>query len=412
MNKILQNAPLEGVRVVQMPAIGPIPFCSMTLADLGAQVTRIDRPSKSNLGLPIAPEHDFQSRGKRSIALDLKHPQGLEAAQRLIDASDIVLEGFRPGVMERLGLGPDTCFARRPALVYGRINGWGSHGALAQVAGHDINYLAQSGALATIGTREQPVPPLNLVGDYGAALFLVGGVLAALTKARADGIGGVVETSIVRAAAALMTMPQSLRAAGQWSAERADNALDGGAPFYRTYETADGGFMAVGAIEAVFYANFVDTLGLSGRLDLARQHDKAAWPVSAALIAARFREQPRAYWAALFRGADNCCTPVLSMDEAGRDADNLTNAVYVETSAGTMPGPGIVTGDVARGAASAGSAAAAASRTSAAAEATPELARHLAQRASSGDATLDILATLGYSPTRIAAMLADGAVFK
>ena len=272
---------LSGVRVIEMPAIGPIPFCAMTLADLGAEVIRIDRPVASDLGLPVPPECDFLARGKRSIVLDLKHPDGLAAAQQLIERSDILLEGFRPGVMERLGLGPAQCMARQPALVYGRVSGWGATGEQSMRAGHDINFLAAAGVLGAVGTREQPLPPLNLVGDYGSALQLVSGVLAGCLHARVTGRGAVIETSILRGAASLMTFPYSLLAAGQWSAQRGDNVLDGAAPYYRTYAASDGRFMAVGAIEPAFYAIFLTQLGAGAAIDPALQLDRATRPATA-----------------------------------------------------------------------------------------------------------------------------------
>jgi len=332
---------LSGVRVIEMPAIGPIPFCAMTLADLGAEVIRIDRPVASDLGLPVPPECDFLARGKRSIVLDLKHPDGLAAAQQLIERSDILLEGFRPGVMERLGLGPAQCMARQPALVYGRVSGWGATGEQSMRAGHDINFLAAAGVLGAVGTREQPLPPLNLVGDYGSALQLVSGVLAGCLHARVTGRGAVIETSILRGAASLMTFPYSLLAAGQWSAQRGDNVLDGAAPYYRTYAASDGRFMAVGAIEPAFYAIFLTQLGAGAAIDPASQLDRATWPATAETIARLFKAHPQSHWASVFGASDACCTPVLTMEEAGRDAHNLRLGVYVSTQAGAMPGPGI-----------------------------------------------------------------------
>ncbi|MBV9757200.1 MAG: CoA transferase [Alphaproteobacteria bacterium] len=311
-------APLAGISVVEFPAIGPVPFCGMVLADMGAAVVRIDRVGASGLGIGVPARYEVLHRGKQSVALDLKQAEGARLARRLVARSNVLLEGFRPGVMERLGLGPAECLGDNPKLVYGRMSGWGEKGPLAGAAGHDINYIGLSGALAAMGEPGAPPPvPLNLIGDFGgAAMHLAAGVLAALLAVRAGGAGQVVRTSIAEAALALMPMIYGLRAAGEWGLERGRNILDGGAPFYRTYATRDGRFVAVGAIEAKFYAALVEGLGLAERVSLAAQRDRATWPATTALFAARFAEQTRDEWAAAFAGRDACVTPVLDMDEA------------------------------------------------------------------------------------------------
>jgi alpha-methylacyl-CoA racemase len=371
---------LNGVTVVEMSAIGPVPFCGMTLADLGAEVIRIDRPVPADLGLPMPSVHDFQARGKKSVVLDLKHPLGRAAANNLIAHSDIVLEGFRPGVMERLGLGPQPLMATNPALVYGRVSGWGATGERALQAGHDINFLAASGVLGAIGTRSRPLPPLNLVGDYGAALNLVAGVLAACLRARATGQGAVVETSILRGAANMMTLPYSLRAAGQWSEQRDDNILDGAAPFYRAYETQDGRHMAVGAIEPPFYRQFLKLLGAGDELDPAAQLERASWPATIDVIARLFRANTQRYWTGVFDLSDACCTPVLSLDEAANDPHNRAQGVFSGVGKAAMPEAGI------------------AGRPSSAA-ALPEAGAH----------TAEVLLAAGYTREDVDALLHDGA---
>jgi alpha-methylacyl-CoA racemase len=311
------GAPLAGIIVVEFPAIGPVPFCGMVLADMGAEVIRIDRVAPSDLGIAMPSRYHLLNRGKRSIALDLKHPDGVAITHRLVGQAHILLEGFRPGVMERLGLGPDACLGENPALVYGRMSGWGERGPLAGVAGHDLNYLGLSGALAAMGEPDEPPPvPLNLIGDFGgAAMHLACGVLAALLAVRAGGTGQLVRTSIAEASLALMPMVYGMRAAGEWSLARGQNILDGGAPFYRTYATRDGRFVAVGAIEPKFYAALLDGLGLAGTVSPAAQRVRADWPETTALFASRFREKTRDEWSQIFAGTDACVTPVLDLDE-------------------------------------------------------------------------------------------------
>jgi alpha-methylacyl-CoA racemase len=310
--------PLAGTTVVEMAAIGPVPHCGLVLAEMGARVIRLDRVGASGLGIPVPPRHDALARGKRSVALDLKSPAGLAAAQTLIARADVLLEGFRPGVMERLGLGPNPCLAANPRLVYGRISGWGDAGPMAGDSGHDLNYLGLTGALLAMGDPGTPPPvPLNLVADFGGgAMQLACGVLAALLSARATGRGQVVATSILEGAAALTAMTHGLRAAGQWRDARRDNLLDGGAPFYRTYATADGGYLAVAAIEPKFFGALLAGLGLEDAWAPASQHDRAGWPGMARQFAERFATRTRDDWAARFAGTDACVTAVLGWSEA------------------------------------------------------------------------------------------------
>ncbi|WP_216851377.1 CaiB/BaiF CoA-transferase family protein [Acidisphaera sp. L21] len=330
-----------GIRVVEFAAIGPIPFCGMLLADMGAEVIRIERPAGSDLGVPVETRFDHLNRGKRSLSVDLKHPAAHGVVHALLARSDVLLEGFRPGTMERLGFGPATVLAARPTLVYGRITGWGSTGPLAAIAGHDLNFIAASGALAAMGEPGVPPPvPLNLIGDFGgAAMHLACGILAALVAAKRDGLGQVVETSIAAGSIALTPMLQGLRQAGIWSAERADNILDGGAPFYRNYATQDARYVAVGAIEAKFYRALLDGLGLLNQLAPGDQMDRANWPETTRIIAERFAAHTNAHWLEVFAGSDACVTPVLNWDEAPSFAQHVA-AGHFETVAGQVhPAP-------------------------------------------------------------------------
>lgn len=311
--------PLIGVRVVEMAAIGPVPHCGLVLRELGAEVLRIDRPGPSSLGIPVAAGFDALARGKRTVALDLKDAAGREAALELIGGADILIEGFRPGVMERIGLGPQPCMQRNKRLVYGRLSGWGDAGPMAEEAGHDLNYLGLTGALAAMGEAGAPPPaPLNLVADFGGgAMQLAVGVLAASLQARQSGQGQVVSTSILEGALSLTPMFHGLRAAGAWTDDaRGDNLLDGGAPFYRCYQAGCGGYVAVAAIEAKFYRALLAGLDLAGELDAAAQMDKARWPVVRERFAAAFTTRARDEWAEHFHGAEACVTPVLTFAEA------------------------------------------------------------------------------------------------
>jgi len=321
---------LHGIRVVELGGQGPVPFCAMTLADLGAEVVTVRRPGPP---LPTNPHNPVVDRGRRFVAVDLKSPDGVEVVRRLAARADAVLEGFRPGVAERLGLGPDDLTAANPRLVYGRMTGWGQDGPLAHKAGHDINYIALTGALHGIGAAGgPPIVPVNLVGDYaGGALYLALGVTSALLEARGSGRGQVVDAAIVDGVAALMSIVYGLAAAGRWQPERGTNLLDGGAPFYRIYACADGGHVAVGALEEPFYLALLDGLGLGDRADLvADRLDRSRWPELEATFAAAFAARPRAHWEAVFAGRDACVTPVLSAWEAQRHPHLVSRATYVD----------------------------------------------------------------------------------
>jgi alpha-methylacyl-CoA racemase len=332
--------PLEGLSVIEIAGIGPGPMACMLLADLGADVVRIDRTEASGLGVSMAPRFDVNARGRRSLALDLKQPAGVATALRLIDRADVLVEGFRPGVAERLGLGPEVCLARNPGLVYGRMTGYGQTGPMAPMAGHDLNYIALSGVLDAIGPADgAPVPPLNLVGDYGGgALYLAFGVLAALYERGRSGRGQVVDAAMVDGAASLASIFHGLRAAGLWGGGRGENLLDGGAPFYATYACADGRFVAVGALEPKFFATFAQGIGLDPRF-LAAQYDRRQWPAMREAIAAILLREPREHWAAHFDGSDACVTPVLSLAEALAHAHALARQAYVEVDGLLQPAP-------------------------------------------------------------------------
>jgi alpha-methylacyl-CoA racemase len=312
--------PLAGVRILELAAIGPVPFAGRMLCQLGAEVQVVMPPSDRGVGIPLPREQDPFALGKSTIVLDLKSAQGRDhLMSRLVD-SDALLEGFRPGTLERLGLPPNTLLEANPRLVVGRCGGWGRASPRARSAGHDINYLALTGALHAIGPAEAPVPPLNLVGDFGgAAMHLALGVVAALLRVRDDGHGGVVDTSILEGSVSLMSMIYGLSDAGMWSDEREANLLDGGAPYYACYATADDRWMALGAIEAKFFADFVARSG--ARVDVARQNDRRYWPEMRAEIARCLKSRSRDEWDAVFRDSDACCTPVLDLDEARTHPD-------------------------------------------------------------------------------------------
>ncbi|MFJ9637965.1 CaiB/BaiF CoA transferase family protein [Streptomyces sp. NPDC101178] len=333
-----QHGPLAGVRVVELAGIGPGPFAAMLLADLGADVVRVDRPGGAGLG--IDPAYDITNRNKRSVLVDLKTEGGADRVLELAERADILIEGYRPGVAERLGVGPDACLARNPKLVYGRMTGWGQDGPLAQRAGHDVAYLALTGTLSMIGSPDEPpVVPANLVGDYaGGSLYLVVGVLAALQHARTPGGGGqVVDAAIVDGAAHLASMIHGMLAAGSWQDRRGANLLDGGCPFYGTYATSDGGHMAVGPLEGRFYDEFIGLLGLADafpdRWELAR------WGELRAAVTERFLTRTRAEWTEVFEGTDACVAPVLSLREAPHHPHLAARSTYVEHSGITQPAP-------------------------------------------------------------------------
>ena len=332
--------PLHGLRVVELASIGPGPMCAMLLADLGADVIRIDRLEPSGLGVPMQARFDVNGRSRRSAALDLKSAAGVDAALRIVDRADVLIEGFRPGVAERLGLGPTDCHARNPRLVYGRMTGFGQTGPLAQAAGHDLNYIALTGALDAIGPAGgAPLPPLNLVGDYGGgALYLAFGLMAALFERQTSGRGQVVDAAMVDGAASLMSMFHGLLAAGGWSGPRGGNLLDGGAPFYGVYETADGQHVSIGSLEPKFYVEMVRRLGLDEKF-LRLQGDVSQWPALRQAIAAAVRERTRDEWSALLEGTDVCFAPVLKLAEAHRHPHAVARGTYVEVAGVVQPGP-------------------------------------------------------------------------
>ncbi|WP_031498246.1 CaiB/BaiF CoA transferase family protein [Streptomyces bicolor] len=331
------QGPLTGVRVVELAGIGPGPFAAMLLADLGADVVRVDRPGGT--GLAIDTEYDITNRNKRSVVIDLKSPDGAARVLDLAARADILIEGYRPGVAERLGVGPEACHARNPGLVYGRMTGWGQEGPLAHRAGHDIAYIALTGTLGMIGSPDEPpAVPANLVGDYaGGSLYLVVGVLAALHHARATGTGQVVDAAIVDGASHLAAMIHGMLAAGGWQDRRGANLLDGGCPYYGTYETADGKYMAVGALEPQFYAEFLELLDLpeyaSARKDWTR------WSELREAVAARFKSRTRDEWTAVFEGSDACVAPVLSLREAPRHPHLAARGTFTDHGGITQPAP-------------------------------------------------------------------------
>ncbi|MFF8393229.1 CaiB/BaiF CoA transferase family protein [Streptomyces sp. NPDC016172] len=331
------HGPLTGVRVVELAGIGPGPFAAMLLADLGADVVRVDRPGGP--GLAIDPACDVTNRNKRSVVVDLKAPDGPDQVLDLAARADILVEGNRPGVAERLGVGPEACHARNPRLVYGRMTGWGQDGPLAQRAGHDIAYIAPTGALGMIGRPDEPPPaPANLLGDYaGGSLYLVVGVLAALHHARATGTGQVVDAAIVDGTAHLATMIHGMLAAGGWQDRRGANLLDGGCPYYGTYETADGRYMAVGALEPQFYAEFLALLGIEDQA--AARKDVARWGELGEEVAARFKSRTRDEWTAVFDGTDACVAPVLSLREAPHHPHLAARGTFTDHGGITQPAP-------------------------------------------------------------------------
>jgi len=333
-----RTGPLTGLRVLEFAGIGPGPMTAMLLADLGAEVLRIDRLSPADTGLRRAPKFDLVLRNRRSAAIDIKHPDGRTLALDLIGHADAIIEGFRPGAMERLGLGPEPCLARNPRLVYGRITGYGQHGPMAQAAGHDLNYIGLTGTLHAIGRQgAPPTPPLNLAGDYSGALYLAFGMLAALLEAAHSGQGQVVDTAMIDSAAGQMTAQFGLRAAGLHNGPRGTNILDSGAPFYDVYECADGGFLAIAPIEARFRAPLLAALGFG--TDFPDMDDEAQWPAARALLAARLREHPRDAWAIALADVEGCATPVLSPAQAPLHPHNQARGTFVTVDGIAQPAP-------------------------------------------------------------------------
>ena len=375
--------PLTGLRVVELASIGPGPMCAMLLADQGADVLRVDRVEPSGLGVPMDTRFDVTGRNRRSVALDTRQPAGRDAALRLIDRADVLIEGFRPGVAERLGLGPDECRARNPGLVYGRMTGFGQTGPLAQAAGHDLNYIALTGALHAIGGGAKPVPPLNLVGDYGGgALYLAFGILAALFERSRSGQGQVVDAAMVDGASSLMSIFFGMAAAGRWDTDaRAANLLDGGAPFYDTYATADAKWVSIGALEPKFFAELVQRIGLDPGF-IPRQYDRRCWPELRAAITALIGARSRDDWSALLEGSDACFAPVLALSEVGQHPHAQARQAYTDVAGVVQPAP--------------------APRFSRSQPAAPRPA------VPAGTDTLAVLAELGFSAAEVAALQAAG----
>jgi alpha-methylacyl-CoA racemase len=375
--------PLDGVRVIELASLAPAPFGCMILSDLGAEVLRVERPASCRPDAPVPV--DPLTRGRRSVGLNLKDPAGVELLLRLAESADVLVEGFRPGVAERLGFGPQVCAERNPALIFARMTGWGQDGPLAQSAGHDIDYIAVSGALHPIGRAgERPVPPLNLLGDFGGGgMLLALGVLAALVERQRSGLGQVVDAAMVDGSALLTSFIYGLRARGAWQDERGVNLLDGGAPFYDTYATADGRYVAVGALEPQFYAALLAGLGLAGA-ELPAQLDPAGWPVLRERFTDIFARRTRDEWTAVFAGTDACVAPVLSPAEAAGHPHNATRGVFTEIGGVVQPGPA------------------------------PRFGRTPAEQPAPpvrpGADTDEVLGGLGLSDSRIAKLRADGAV--
>jgi alpha-methylacyl-CoA racemase len=375
--------PLNGIRVIEIASLAPAPFGCMILSDLGADVLQVDRAESCgpDAAAPVAP----LGRGRRSVGINLKDPDGIELLLRLVESADVLVEGFRPGVAERLGFGPEACAARNPRLVYGRMTGWGQDGPLAPTAGHDIDYIAISGALSLVGRAdERPVPPVNLLGDFGGGgMLLALGVLAALLERERSGLGQVVDAAMVDGSALLTSFVYGLRAAGAWQDARGVNLLDGGAPFYDTYQTAGGGYVAVGALEPQFYAELLSGLGLSGA-DLPQQNDRAGWPALRARFAEVFLTRTRDEWAAVFAGSDGCVVPVLSPAEAPAHPHNAVRGTFTDVGGLVQPAPA------------------------------PRFGRSAAEPPSPpprpGADTDAILADLGHTPTEIAALRASGTI--
>lgn len=332
--------PLAGLKVVELAGLGPGPFAAMMLADMGADVIKVDRASASRGGNPDAPPADVLARNRQSIGVDLKNPDGVETVLTLIESADVLLEGFRPGVCERLGLGPDVCLGRNPRLIYGRMTGWGQDGPWAERAGHDINYVALSGTLAMIGRRDDaPVPPINLVGDFGGGgMLLAFGVLAGLFERSVSGEGQVIDAAMVDGSALLASMMYGLKAMGIWDGGRGGNLLDTGAHFYEVYETADGKFVSIGGIEPQFYAELLERLGLAPE-DMPDQNDATRWDAAKAIFAERISTKSRDEWDAVFEGSDACYAPVLEPDEAVVHPHNRQRGTFVEVAGVVQPAP-------------------------------------------------------------------------
>ncbi|MFF9505141.1 CaiB/BaiF CoA transferase family protein [Streptomyces sp. NPDC014656] len=334
------SGPLAGVKIIELGGVGPVPFCCMLLSDMGADIIRIDRPAGYDGGAPVDPRFNLLNRGRRSAGLDLKKREAVEAVLGLVRAADVLVEGFRPGVAEKLGLGPEDCLAVNPALVYGRMTGWGQEGPLAHDPGHDVNYVALTGVLHSIGPAGgPPTIPLNLAGDLGGgSLYLALGVLSALLESRGSGRGQVVDAAMVDGSASLMTLFYGLRAAGYWSDERGTNRLDSGAPWYDVYETADGRWLSIGSNEARFWRNTLRVLGLSED-EVPDQHDRSRWPEMRATLAGAVRTRTRDEWTELAARQEVCFAPVLSMAEAPHHPHLRERGTFVEVAGVVQPAP-------------------------------------------------------------------------
>lgn len=331
--------PLAGIKVIELGGLGPGPFCCMLLADMGANVIRIDRTEPADLGSPADPKFNLLNRNKRSAAIDLKSTQGIAAVKKMIAQADVMVEGFRPGVTERFGLGPEDCTALNPRLVYGRMTGWGQDGPLAQAAGHDINYIALAGALASIGTKDQPVVPLNLVGDYGGgSLFLALGIVSALLESKGSGLGQVVDAAMVDGVSVLMTSVYATMARGAWLEERGENMLDGGAPFYSVYKTSDGKHVAIGSIESRFFKELLARTGINPE-SVGPHHDRRTWPELRRLLSQVFSTRTRAEWCRIMEGSDVCFAPVLSPVEAREHPHLPERGTIIELNGIVQPAP-------------------------------------------------------------------------
>jgi len=332
--------PLQGFKIVEIAGIGPGQLCGMLLADMGAQVIRVDRPVDGDLGLGVPVKYDLMNRSRPTIAVDLKTEKGIELVLRLCESADALFEGYRPGVMERLGLGPTDCMVKNERLVYGRMTGWGQDGPLADSVGHDTNYIALSGALGSIGESDRPPPiPLNLIGDFGGgAMYLAMGMLAAMLEATRSGKGQVVDAAMVDGVASMMTMYYGLMAGGMWKDARQSNILDGNAPFVMNYETSDGKYVAVCAIENRFFNTLLRSMDISD-IDASDQHKMASWPEHRAIFAKRFSEKTRDEWADILEGTDSCAAPVLSLSEAPRHVHGEERNTYVTVDGIIQPGP-------------------------------------------------------------------------
>ena len=333
--------PLSGIKIIEIAGIGPGPFAAMLLSDMGAEVLRVDRSQAVRGGDPTKPPVDVLNRGRRSIGVDLKNPDGVQTVLKLVESADALIEGFRPGVTERLGIGPDDCLARNPKLVYGRMTGWGQEGPMAMAAGHDINYIALAGALEPIGRAGQPpLPPLNLVGDFGGGgMFLAFGVVCAILEAQRSGEGQVVDAAMVDGAATLMSMFHGFTAMGMWTDQRGTNLLDTGAHFYEVYETSDAKFVSIGSIEPQFYAELLRLTGLTDDPDFAGQHNRGNWPKLKERLSEVFRSKTRDEWTSIMEGTDVCFAPVLSIKEAPQHPHMAARQTFVDVNGLTQPAP-------------------------------------------------------------------------